>query len=279
MSRAELGARLVSVALGLACFANCSGEKIRLGDAASGGASSAGMGGVFPASGGIRAGSAGSLGGGGNAGNGSNGGATGGAAGSAGAPCESGTVAADEVVWIGDSWVTLPGDQHNRVRDLARNAGAIAATEDYVILAEAAAGIDAIVQQYATQQAGPTKIKVLIMDGGTWDTLTAGATDASVNKVVTTFKQFLTTVANDGSVEHIVYYLMPENPLIAGVAALRPQLVQACSESKVPCHFLDLQPLWVNHPEYSDGIQASKAGAIVIANEIWKIMQDNCIAQ
>jgi hypothetical protein len=37
----------------------------------------------------------------------------------------------------------------------------------------------------------------------------------------------------------------------------------------------------VGHPEYTDGsgIQASEAGATVIAEEIWRIMQDNCIAQ
>lgn len=257
--------RMAGLVLGLASFPSCSGEKIRLGDAAGGQAPLA-SGGSIGAAGGARGDNAGS---GGNAG----------AGGSGGAPCESGTVLADEVVWIGDSWVTMPGDQHTRVRDLARSSGAIGSSDDYVILAEAAAGIDQIVHQYEAQQAGPTKIKVLIMDGGTWDTLTAGATDASVSKVITTFKQFLTTVANDGSVEHIVYYLMPESPLIAGVAALRPELMQACSESKVPCHFLDLQPLWANHPEYSDGIQASKAGAIVIANEIWEIMRQNCIAQ
>ncbi len=32
---------------------------------------------------------------------------------------------------------------------------------------------------------------------------------------------------------------------------------QACADSTVPCHFLDLQPLWTGHPEYtaSDGVQ------------------------
>ena len=47
----------------------------------------------------------------------------------------------------------------------------------------------------------------------------------------------------------------------------------------MPCHFLDLQPLWAGHPEYSSSIQSSEAGAKVIANAIWVIMQQNCIAQ
>jgi hypothetical protein len=74
---------------------------------------------------------------------------------------------------------------------------------------------------------------------------------------------------------------MPELPTIPGVATMRPLFEQACAESVVPCHFLDLQPLWLGHPEYTapDGIQSSEAGARVIADSIWAIMQDNCIAQ
>jgi hypothetical protein len=55
--------------------------------------------------------------------------------------------------------------------------------------------------------------------------------------------------------------------------------MDSCEQSAVPCHFLDLEPLWQGHPEYTAGIQASEAGAIVIADEIWAIMEGNCIAQ
>jgi hypothetical protein len=49
----------------------------------------------------------------------------------------------------------------------------------------------------------------------------------------------------------------------------------------VPCHFLDLQPFWLGHSEYTAAgeILASEAGAQVIADSIWAIMQDNCIVQ
>jgi hypothetical protein len=59
---------------------------------------------------------------------------------------------------------------------------------------------------------------------------------------------------------------------------MRPQFT--CAGSTVPCHFLDFQRLWNGHPEYtaSDGIQASVAGATVIADNIWAIMQEYCIA-
>jgi hypothetical protein len=190
-------------------------------------------------------------------------------------------VDADEVVWIGDTWITMPGQQHAVVEELARQAGAIGQDEEYIVLAEPFASMAAVAKQYEDRQAGATKVKVVIMDGGTFETINGMGSQASVRAAVTNFREFLTDVANDGTVEHIVYFLVPELPAILGVAALRPELQESCAESTVPCHFLDLQPLWANHPEYTDasGIQASEAGARVIANQIWEIMQDNCIAQ
>jgi hypothetical protein len=180
-----------------------------------------------------------------------------------------------------NTWVTIPGTQHTRVRDLARAAGAIGPTDDYTIAGAPFATMAAIATQYDTQEASRTKVKVLIMDGGTFDTIQSGGSGASAADVATRFQQFLTKVAIDGTVEHIVYYLCPEVPDILGVAALRPLLLQACNDSSVPCHFLDLQRWWAGHPEYTDssGIQASVAGAAVIADQIWQTMQQNCIAQ
>lgn len=196
--------------------------------------------------------------------------------------CSHATVRADEVVWIGDSWMNVPGGQETGVRDPARKSGAIGPNDDYIVLAKAAATMSAIASQYYTQEATPTKVKVLIMDGGTIDTIADRGTDASVPAVVTTFNQLLAKVAADGTVEQIVYVLMPELPAIYGVAALRPLMQQACAGSTVPCHFLDLQMYWAGHPEYTampGGILPTDAGARVIATQLWKIMQDNCIAQ
>ena len=102
-----------------------------------------------------------------------------------GAPtaCTAAHVNANEVLWIGDSWILVTGDEHTRVRDLARVAGAIGPNDDYVIGAMAAAGMAAIANQYAAREAGATKVKVVIMDGGTWDTIQGGA----ANDVATTF--------------------------------------------------------------------------------------------
>jgi hypothetical protein len=199
-----------------------------------------------------------------------------------GGTCPHAQVSASEVLWIGDSWILVPGSQHTRVRDAARAAGAIGANDDYVIGAAPATTMAMIANQYTAQQVGATKVKVLIMDGGAWDTILANGSDASVNGAVTAFGQLLTQVASDGTVEDIIYFLTPELPGIPGVAALRPLLKQACDTSTVRCHFLDLQPIWANHSEYTaPGLipVPTDAGGIAIADAIWSLMQQRCIAQ
>ncbi|HEY2407471.1 MAG TPA: SGNH/GDSL hydrolase family protein [Polyangiaceae bacterium] len=242
MSSAARVVRLGGLCLAFAAVSACGGEKIRLGDGT-----------LSPELGGADAASA----------------------------CPHAQVAANAVAWIGDSWVNIPGIQHTRVRDLARAIGAIGPNDDYVDLAASAATIAMVSSQYDMAEASSTPVQVLIMDGGTWDTILSGGSAASVSSVVSAFGQFLTKVASDGTVEHVIYFLGPELQTIPGVAALRPGLEQACAASRAPCHFLDLQPLWAGHPEYTaaDGIQASAAGATVIADQIWALMQSNCIEQ
>lgn len=198
-----------------------------------------------------------------------------------GAPCTSSGIASNEVVWIGDSWFTIPGSQRTRVEELAQAAGKLSAEESYESRAEAASDLAAVVEQYEAARAASPR-RVLIMDGGTWDTIVSNGSAASVARVIVEFNDFLTQLGAEGSVEHLIYMLVPELPQVPGVAELRPGLVEACTNSVVPCHFLDLQPLWEGHPEYTsmpDGIQASAQGALVIAEQIWSIMQRECIAQ
>ena len=193
-------------------------------------------------------------------------------------PCLRAAVAADEVLWIGDSWMG-PGVQETAVRDQARLSGAIGPNDDYTVTAMPGARMSDIASQYRMQEAMSTKFKVLIMDGGTIDTIATQGSAASVAAVAMTFNQFLATVATDGTVQQIVYVLMPELPAIYGVAALRPLMQQACATSAIPCYFLDLQMYWAGHPEYTSGILPSDAGARVIATQLWMIMKNNCIAQ
>jgi hypothetical protein len=208
-------------------------------------------------------------------------GLTGDAIADGGGICLRGQVNANEVLWIGDSWILNPGNQRTRLRDLARAAGAIGTNEDYASAAAAGAYMADVAKQYDDRVGGTTEIKVLLMDGGTFDTIMRGASEAIVTGVVGTFKDHLGKVYDDGTVQHVVYFLCPELANITGVAILRPLLKEACALSKVPCHFLDLQEVWVGHPEYTAAgdFFPSEAGANALAEEIWRIMQQNCVAQ
>jgi hypothetical protein len=192
-------------------------------------------------------------------------------------------VPASQVVWIGDSWVTIPGNQVTQVEQSAQAAGAIGPGDTYTVDAKNGTLMAQIAAEYTAQQMTTTPAKVLIMDGGTLDTIMSN-TSTTVSDVATTFNQLLTTIAKDGTVTAIIYYLMPDNlPAITGVQALHPLLQQECEASAVPCHFLDLTPLWAGHPEYTNTVSGvdfpSEAGAAVIGDAIWSIMQTYCIAQ
>jgi hypothetical protein len=190
-------------------------------------------------------------------------------------------ISADQVLWIGDSWIDVPGAQRTTVRDLARAAGTIGPNEDYTDMSAAGALMSQIASQYSSAEATSIKVKVLLMDGGGFDLILANGSAATVASVVSTFTQLLSTVASDGTVQQIVYFLVPELPSVPGVAALRPGMEQACSASAVPCYFLDLQTLWSGHPEYtaSGNVFASDAGAVALGQAIWALMQDHCVAQ
>jgi len=157
--------------------------------------------------------------------------------------------------------------------------------EDYVDKAVSGSPIATIIKQYTDYQGGATKVKVLLMDGGGIDVMQQGKSMASVNGVVDAVKAHFAKVKADGTVQQIIYYTYPQLPA-SGPGQdvgpmLQPGLEAACEASPVPCHYLYLEPLFAGHPEYigSDSLHPSDAGAKIIGNAIWKIMQDNCIAQ
>jgi hypothetical protein len=282
MSLACAQLRLGALVVALCAAPSCGGERIRLGDQAQAGASAGTA--ATSARGGSPQTAGGSAGAEGGTAAGSGASAEGGAAGE---NCLRGRVEANEVLWIGDSWIIDPGTQRSTVKQLAFAAGAIAESEEYPSLAAAAASMAMVAQQYDARQRGTPRVRVLLMDGGTWDPISARATGASVSDAIDDaiagFDQFLTRVASDGTVEHVVYFLVPELMNIPGVADMRPRLRQACAASTVPCHFIDLQEIWEQGDPVrytaSNGFQASEEGGVAIGRAVWATMQANCIAQ
>lgn len=197
--------------------------------------------------------------------------------------CPHAQVPASEVVWIGDSWVKMPGQQVTGVQSAAQKAGAIGPSDGYTDDSAPGATIADVEQQYITQEATTTKAKVLIMDGGTLDTIASGGSADSVSMVASKFNELLGMIAADGTVADIVYFLMPDLATIPGVPELRPLLQQECAASAVPCYFLDLGPLWSGHSDYTNTVAGvpfpSQTGAVAIAGAIWATMQEHCIAQ
>jgi hypothetical protein len=197
--------------------------------------------------------------------------------------CPPAQVPASQVVWIGDSWVKAPGNQITGVEQAAQMAGAIGSGDTYTDASVNGTLMAQIEGQYTKLKTMGIEAKVLIMDGGTLDTI-GNDSPGTVSAVAQTFGDLLDMVAADQTVTDIIYFLVPElPPTIVGPTELRPLLSQACAASVVRCHFLDLQPLWENHPEYTSTVGTvslpSEMGASVIANAIWSIMQTNCIAQ
>jgi hypothetical protein len=191
--------------------------------------------------------------------------------------CPPDEVAPGEVALIGDAWIRIPA---SRISEKARAAGTIGQDDAFVNLAADGVPIASIVDQYNTRQSR-SPVRVLIMNGGGIDLIGGGGSQATVDQVVATLTQHLEQVASDGTVRHVIYSLCPEISSTPGVADLRPGMEASCSASAVPCYFLDLQPLWEGHPEYNgiEDIIPTDTGADVIAEAIWTIMEENCIAQ
>ncbi len=193
--------------------------------------------------------------------------------------CAHGQVLPSEVLLIGDSWISLPGP---RVGQLARQAGVLALDEDYVFRAYAGATIEDIVAQYDNYvtSSGRT-IKVVIMNGGAVDTYRTGGAQQTVDYVVDVFSRFLARPVSAQTPRDVIYALYAEGTAIPGVPEMREPMRTACEQSSpVRCHFLDLNEVMAGHSEYViDTINPSSAGSDAIAGAIWKLMQDDCIAQ
>jgi hypothetical protein len=151
-----------------------------------------------------------------------------------------------------------------------------------------ATGPQSIDAEYTSALAdGPAR--VIIMDGGATDVLKgqcAGmltpdcpAARAAVNGAEQLFARF----ARDG-VEHLIYFFYGDpvgNPTLKdGLDLMRPLLRNACGRSAVPCHWLDLRPIFTRHPDYvgAEGLVFTDAGASAAAAATFAFMQEQCVA-
>lgn len=223
---------------------------------------------------------------------GGSGGVSGGAGGAAGA-CAHGQVPANQLLLIGDSFFASGHQITAYLEDLARNAGALSAGERYrdnsrlVANALALAG-NGIADQYDAGVAD-ADVDVVIMNGGGADVLlgscdTPDASCPAIANAVAAATMLFARMAENGVLD-VVYVFYPDpvdSSVRARMDALRPLLQSACASSPVPCHWLDLRPIFAGHyNEYisTDGLNPTAAGSNASAAAIWSVLQQQCIAQ
>ena len=210
------------------------------------------------------------------------------------ASCVRGQVGANEVLFLGDTFIATSHQITVDVEDLAQKAGSLAANEQYrdnssLIDNSLALTTPGIADQYAKGETD-SPVKVVIMNGGGADVL-GGTCDnpPTANcpilvNAVAAVGQLFSQMAQNG-VQHVVYFFYPD-PVDATVQekmdVLRPLVQGACASSPVPCHWLDLRPTFAGHyADYvlADGMNPTDVGSAATAAAIWTTMQQNCIAQ
>jgi len=220
--------------------------------------------------------------------------ATGGAAGAAGnsGVCDASGVTANEVLVIGDSFFAQSHQITAYLEERERARGVLSAGERYrdnssLVGNALALNGKGILDQY-TRGLAEAPVKVVIMNGGGADALlTNCAPDASCPAIVAAVaaaQELFAQMAKDG-IENVVYVAYPDardSTVRARVDVLRPMIQQECSGSQVPCHWLDLRPVFAGHDSdfvLPDGMNPTSAGSQATADAVGALMEKACIAQ
>jgi hypothetical protein len=206
--------------------------------------------------------------------------------------CSPSNIAASDVLVLGDVLIEL-SIYVDQLEQRMVDAGSLSPDAHYrneaaavsSLLASGSLSFDA---KYSSVRADGVP-RVIIMDGGATDVLNGNcagmltpdcpAAAAAVRGAERLFARF----ADDG-VEQLVYFFYGDpvdNPTLKdGIDLMRPLLQNACGRSPVPCHWLDLRPVFARHPEFVDvdGLVFTDAGATAAAEATFELMQARCIA-
>lgn len=206
--------------------------------------------------------------------------------------CGPSNVAAQDVLVLGDVQIEL-SIYVDQLEQRMTDAGSLSAGEHYRNNAQAvssllATGPLSFDAQYTSARADGVP-RVIIMDGGATDVLNGNcagmltpecpAASAAIRGAEKLFARF----ADDG-VEQLVYFFYGDpidNPSLKdGIDLMRPLLENACGRSPLPCHWLDLRPVFEDHPEFvgGDGFVFTDAGATAAAAATFELLQDRCVA-
>jgi len=216
-----------------------------------------------------------------------------------------------QVILIGDSYInwithTFPQDMNDVVGQPVRN---------YAIggFSMASGGLGLIPPQLDLAIADDPDIIAVVMSGGGNDILIPDVLQfpqggeckndpdsASIPDCQAIVKLAIDTAVDcmdklvDAGIPDVIYFFYPEVPstwLAADPNGILqyalPLAREACEKAyertngKLTCHFIDLNPVFDGHPEYfaEADLHENSEGSAAIANKIWEVMVDNCIAQ
>ena len=196
--------------------------------------------------------------------------------------CVRDQVAPSEVVFIGDSFIALGNNIPTALEANARAAGSLGQNERYRNNAVSGTllGNGQIPGQYMSAVTA-SPVKVVLMNGGGNDCLQANNPGPAYTAATSLFQNMA-----QRNTEHVVYFFYPDplgmyangslKPCLDG---LRPMMKSLCDGLTAPkCHFIDLRSGW-NSTHVTDGIHTTPAGGKFVADKVWAVMQENCIAQ
>lgn len=246
-------------------------------------------------------------------------GGTGGVAGSAGTGGTGGSVAKraclekdSQVVVIGDSYINWVS--HTMMTDLPEVTGQQWRNLSIGAASMASGGTSFIPDQFERAITEDPDIKALVMTGGGNDILVPSAAipgggDCKMREDSATLPQCQMIVqmaidkalslmdrAVEVGITDVIYFFYPEVPqptLIGGwfprsmLTYALPRVREACesaevrTEGKLKCHFIDTIPIFRGHDDWfaPGDIHENSLGSRAITEEIWRVAQDNCIAQ
>lgn len=209
-----------------------------------------------------------------------------------GPECPTDAVEPNEVLVVGDAFFAATHQITAFLENFARSSDALETGERYrdqsSTLNNALAMADGgIPSQYAEAQT-EAPVEVVIMNGGGADALIADCSDPTdcqaLVDAAAAAETLFAQMAADG-VSHVVYAFYPDptdSALREKVDALRALIEPLCSQSPVPCHWVDLRAVVANRArDYlsADGLVPTAAGAEAMAASIWATMRRECIAQ
>lgn len=217
-----------------------------------------------------------------------------------------------QVVVLGDSYINWVS--HTMPQDLVAVSGQVWRMHAIGAASMGSGGLSFIPDQLDAALAADPDMNTIVMTGGGNDILVADPTYAGgaecknradaattpvcqmiVAEAVDTAIDLMDQAA-DAGVKDVIYFFYPEVPegtLIGGLhpramlAYALPMVRETCESAeqrtggRLKCHFIDTIPLFRGHPEwfaFAD-IHENSLGSRAIAEEIWSVMQDNCIAQ